>query len=170
VGNQAAATFANGGANSNITQPGDIASSGGSPVSTEDEADQDKGEDKDDLKPGECNDVECRAWLNNVSSRGWFRPWGHIYTVGRDTSPLVWTGSRGPGIGSFLDDYFPGAHTFGHNHDSFVDWATRLGLPDSLVNLPSMLPILWMSQWQEIVNTAFESTQPGSAPFEHFHD
>lgn len=60
--------------------------------------------------------------------------------------------------------------TFGHNHDSFVDWATRLGLPDSLVTLPSMPPILWMSQWQEIVNAVFENAQPGSAPFEHFHD
>ena len=96
--------------------------------------------------------------MDTSTGSGWYRPEGHGYVVGRDGSWIP-SGEQGPGIGSFLDDYFPAAHTFATHHDAFVGWAVDdLGAPDWLVNVPSMIPIYIMAFGQEAnnsINSAF---------------
>ena len=105
---------------------------------------------------------------------GWLRPEGHKYVVGRDGHPIVWSGEQSPGIGSFIDDYLPAGHTFGTNHDAFVGlMVDQYGLPDLLINIPSMGPIYIFSVGQELVNTPFRAIDhlfdTNSVPFEHSH-
>jgi hypothetical protein len=54
----------------------------------------------------------------------------------------------------FIEKYVPAGHTFGKNHDFFVDvYVKEIGAPDWLVNIPSMPGIYVMSLVQEIWNT-----------------
>ena len=82
----------------------------------------------------------------------WFKPpEGHDFTVGRRGHPVVYPGG---GVGGFIDKYAPAGHVFGARHDKFVEYATdKLGLPDVLVNIPSMIPMYPMSIVQETINT-----------------
>lgn len=106
-----------------------------------------------------------------------FRPDNHPYVAGRDPAnpedfSLVPTGQ---GIGKFIDDFVPFGHTFASNHDVIVDFGiNKLGLPDILVNIPTMLPVYAVSLVQEvfnfpitIVNAIFGTEY--NAPFEHSH-
>ncbi len=71
------------------------------------------------------------------SGLDWFRPDGHPYMAGREGTII----EPGPnGVGKYVDDYVPGGHTFASMHDNFVGSMTELGLPDWLVNIPSMAP------------------------------
>ena len=114
---------------------------------------------------------------NNQSSQegaGFLRLEGHKYVVGRDGHPVVWSGEQGPGIGSFIDDYVPGGHTFGTNHDALVDYLTTdLGLPDAIVNIPTMVPVYFYSTGQEIINVPFRIYDSifdaNTTPFIHKH-
>jgi RHS repeat-associated protein len=84
----------------------------------------------------------------------WFKPDNHQFVVGRLGHPLVWDGRDGPGIGSFMDEYLPAGHTFGANHDRFVDYAIDdIGAPDVLVNFPSMVIMYPAAIVQEAINT-----------------
>lgn len=66
----------------------------------------------------------------------------------------IYDGRRGPGIGSFLDDYVPAAHTFGANHDRFVGYAVdELGLPDIVINVPLMFIMYPAAIIQETLNS-----------------
>ena len=103
---------------------------------------------------------------------GWFRPDGHEYAAGRKGT-FVFPGPK-KGIGSFIDDYFPGGHTFATNHDAVVDYGTKiLGLPDAVVNIPSMLPTYIYSFGQELINTPFTAVDvifnTNTTPFKHSH-
>lgn len=69
----------------------------------------------------------------------WFRPDGHIYTVGR--SPIIPPGPEG--WGRHFDNYVPAFHTFGAMHDRFVGWAAGGNwFRDLVFNVPSM-PIVY---------------------------
>lgn len=70
----------------------------------------------------------------------WFRPIADPYVVGRRGSRLV---APGKGIGKFIDDYIPAGHTFGTIHDEVVDTLHHGGLPDLMINIPTM-PIMYM--------------------------
>ena len=84
----------------------------------------------------------------------WLKPKEHLHTVGRKGHSLVWDGTEARGVGSFIDDFLPAGHVFGANHDRFVDYATSdLGLPDALVNFPSMLILYPAAIIQEALNT-----------------
>jgi len=119
------------------------------------------GQDGSKIKPG-------------TKAAGWLRPDGHNYVVGRDTNLLFYSGKKGLGIGSIIDDYFPAGHTFGTNHDAFVDLMVEdYGLSDTAVNIPSMIPVYIYSLGQEIINTPFRAVDSvfgtSSVPFEHSH-
>jgi RHS repeat-associated protein len=75
--------------------------------------------------------------LSFVDPKGldWLRLDSDIYVVGREGSNLVATGK---GVGKFIDNYVPAGHTFGTLHDSLVDMGTEAGLPDWLINVPTM--------------------------------
>ncbi|MFZ5564795.1 MAG: RHS repeat domain-containing protein, partial [Thermodesulfobacteriota bacterium] len=65
----------------------------------------------------------------------WFRQdWQTDFVVGREKTPVP---PGGP-ISQFIEDYVPAGRTFGEMHDAFVDIATSAGLPDWLINIPSM--------------------------------
>ena len=70
----------------------------------------------------------------------WFRPDDHPYVVGRPGT-IVPVG-KGE-IGGFLDDYGPAWHTTGYYHDAFVGAATRIGIPDVIINIPT-IPIVYL--------------------------
>lgn len=84
----------------------------------------------------------------------WFRPWNHMYVVGRDTHLLVWSGEQGPGIGSFIDNYIPAGHVFGTSHDALVDSLVSMGVPDSLANIPTM-PIVYINSVGQVTINSF---------------
>jgi len=69
------------------------------------------------------------------------RPPGATYFVGRNDS---WLGLFDPGQGimKVLEDNFPFFHTFGKLHDNFVDMGAIAGLPDWLINIPTM-PLMY---------------------------
>jgi hypothetical protein len=72
----------------------------------------------------------------DVAGLDWFKPLDpHPYVVGRVGSSLVETGK---GVGAFIDNYIPAGHTFGTIHDRTVDAGRSLGIPDLLVNIPTM--------------------------------
>lgn len=62
---------------------------------------------------------------------------GENHTVGRDGT-LVPTGGT---VGIFIENQVGSGWEFGNNHDEFVGTTTGLGLPDWLMNIPSMPPI-----------------------------
>jgi hypothetical protein len=55
--------------------------------------------------------------------------------VGRRGSYVVEPGGI---IGGFIDDYVPGGHAFGERHDNLVEQGHALGVPDLIVNVPTM--------------------------------
>lgn len=80
----------------------------------------------------------------------WFRPKDHPYKAGR----LGTSVTEGPeGNGRIIDDYIPAGHTMASIHDGFVEQMTNLGLPDWLVNKPSMLPAYMVAVSNETLNS-----------------
>jgi len=112
--------------------------------------------------PGRATPVAPPVIVANAAQNGsgenkqigpvWFKPpVGHDFTVGRRGHPVVYPGGR---VGGFIDKYVPAGHVFGARHDKFVEYARdRLGFPDILVNIPSMIPMYPMSIVQETINT-----------------
>ena len=98
--------------------------------------------------------------VNRVDPSGlyWFRQdWQTEFVVGRDGSSLVWPGSP---IGRVIENYVPAGRTFGDLHDSFVGAATNAGLPDLLVNIPSMIPVYGAAIATEVLRTVGILDQP----------
>lgn len=83
----------------------------------------------------------------------WFRPQYSKYIVGRENSGLV---EPGKGIGKFIDDYVPAGHTFGMLHDSLVDIGHDAGLPDWLINIPTMPGMYFLAVGAELDNSVFK--------------
>jgi hypothetical protein len=98
---------------------------------------------------GKNNKLNTAEAENIQKGSGWFRKKGHPYEAGRSGTFI----EEGKGIGKFIDDYVPAGHTFATNHDNFVGAAERLGVPDIISNVPSMLPIYLYSVGQELINT-----------------
>ena len=76
--------------------------------------------------------------INRIDPTGlfWFRQdWQTDPVVGREGIPFFEPGDL---ITQSVEDYVPAGRTFGELHDSFVGIATAAGLPDWLVNIPSM--------------------------------
>ena len=93
--------------------------------------------------------------INLVDPRGldWFRPNDDPYVVGRENSGLV---EPGKGIGKIIDDYVPAGHTFGTLHDTLVDMGLSAGLPDWLINIPTMLGMYVLAVGTELDNSLYE--------------
>ena len=69
----------------------------------------------------------------------WFRQsWQPPGVVGRPGTPVPPHGK----VSEFIERHVPAGYTFDEMHDTYVDMSTSAGLPDSLVNIPSM-PILY---------------------------
>ena len=69
----------------------------------------------------------------------WFKPDDEESSVGRDGTwieegDLLWG-----------EKYIPNFHEFGDFHDATVDTLTDLGVPDSLANIPTMMPCFYIS-------------------------
>lgn len=86
----------------------------------------------------------------NKRGYGLYRPKWHRPVVGRDGNLVVPTKGI---IGTVIDDFVPGGHTFGTNHDAFVGYMVETrGVPDIVANLPSMPPVYLYSLTQEVLN------------------
>ena len=60
---------------------------------------------------------------------------GQHYFMGRDGYPIFNPTNT---IMNFVEDYFPYAHYFAAVHDSWVDRLLQWGIPDLLINVPTM--------------------------------
>jgi len=76
----------------------------------------------------------------------WFRPPGDPYAAGREGT-IVEPGPNG--IGKYIDDYVPAGHTFAQMHDALVDKGTGAGLPDWLVNIPTIALVYGSAVYKE---------------------
>ncbi|NJD69194.1 MAG: RHS repeat-associated core domain-containing protein, partial [candidate division NC10 bacterium] len=78
----------------------------------------------------------------------WFRqPWQTPGVVGRLHTIVP---PEGP-VSEFIEQDVPAGYTFGEMHDSFVDAATRSGIPDWLANIPSMIPVYPVAVGTEVL-------------------
>ncbi len=87
----------------------------------------------------------------------WFRqPWQTDYVVGRDGTFVP------PGglISRLIENNVPAGRTFGEMHDSFVDAAIRLGVPDRLANIPSMSDVYREALLTELLRSLGIFPQP----------
>lgn len=81
----------------------------------------------------------------------WFRPQGEEYSIGREGTIVP----PGRWIGKVIDDYAPGGHTFGNRHDAFVGKMQDIGVPDFLINIPSMPFVFVEAEVEEIIKSPF---------------
>ena len=87
----------------------------------------------------------------------WFRqPWQTPGAVGRERTIVE---PRGP-VSEFIEKYVPAGYTFGELHDSFVDVATGVGIPDKVANKPSMMAMYVNSVVIEVMRTIGILDQP----------
>jgi RHS repeat-associated protein len=84
------------------------------------------------------------------SGLDWFKPESHKYVVGRENSGLV---EPGKGVGGFIDDYVPAGHTFGTLHDALVEIGLEIGLPDWMINIPTMPGMYFLAVGTELDNS-----------------
>lgn len=90
--------------------------------------------------------------LNLIDPTGldWLIPDGDNYRLGRDGSIIEPNGV----VGKFLSDFGPAMHTMSQNHDAFVDYMVGCrGLPDFLVNIPTIPMFYVAAVFQEIINS-----------------
>ncbi len=75
--------------------------------------------------------------INAVDPMGlyWFRqPWQIAGTVGRPGTPVP----PGGAVSEIIERYVPAGYTFGEMHDNYVGQASNAGMPELLINIPSM--------------------------------
>ena len=85
----------------------------------------------------------------------WFRPPSEPYVVGRPGT-LV---EPGEWLGKFIEDYVPAMHTLGIFHDQLVDMGVSVGLPDWLINIPTMPGMYVIAVETELYNNFDEIRQ-----------
>ena len=89
----------------------------------------------------------------------WFRqPWQKPGAVGREGS-LVPPAPSGA-VSEFIERHVPAGYTFGQIHDALVGGLTGIGLPDWLVNIPTMLPMFQAAQFIEMMRSVGILDQP----------
>jgi hypothetical protein len=71
---------------------------------------------------------------------------GADHTVGRPGTIV----EPGGAIGTYIEQNVGSGWEFGKNHDRFVDKATACGMPDPVVNIPTMLPVYLYSIAKDI--------------------
>jgi RHS repeat-associated protein len=87
----------------------------------------------------------------------WFRQdWQEPGVVGRRDTIVPPGGS----VSEFIEQNVPAGYTFGQMHDAFVDIATSSGLPDWLINIPSMSFIYDKALFVEMLRTLEILEQP----------
>lgn len=87
----------------------------------------------------------------------WFRQdWQTPGFVGRRDTIVPPGGS----VSEFIEQKVPAGYTFGEMHDSFVDAATSTGLPDWLVNIPSMITVYEAAVTTEVLRSVGILDQP----------
>lgn len=87
----------------------------------------------------------------------WFRKsWQEPGVVGRDNTIVPPRGK----ISEFIEKRVPAGYTFGEVHDAFVDKARSAGLPDWLVNIPSMPSMYQAAQIVELLRSLGILDQP----------
>ncbi len=65
----------------------------------------------------------------------------------------------GKDIGKFLEDYVPAMHTLGRFHDTLVDMGLELGLPDLLINIPTMPGVYIIAVEAELRRSLFNRNE-----------
>lgn len=75
-------------------------------------------------------------WIDPWGLERWPKP-GAPHTVGRPGT-IVPPGGK---TGTMIENNVGSGWEFGNKHDQFVDKLTDLGIPDPLINIPSMLPV-----------------------------
>ncbi len=103
-------------------------------------------------------DLNLYAYVMNNPTRfvdplglDWFRPPSDPYIVGRDHTPV----RPGKDIGKFIEDYVPAMHTLAEFHDALVDMGLELGLPDWLINIPTMPGVYIIAVEAELHNSLY---------------
>ena len=87
----------------------------------------------------------------------WFRQsWQTPGVIGRPGTPVPPGGT----VSELIERNVPAGYTFGEMHDGFVDAATKAGLPDWLVNIPSMYPMYLTAEIVELLRTLRIIDQP----------
>ncbi len=97
--------------------------------------------------------------VNLIDSSGmyWYRQsWQESGVVGRPGTPVPPGGT----ISEFVEQSVPAGYTFGQLHDAFVGVATEAGVPDSMINIPSMLPVFQVAQSVELLRSLGILDQP----------
>lgn len=90
-------------------------------------------------------------WVDPWGLERWHRPDG-THTVGRPNTII----EPGSNVGVFIENNFGSGYTFGQYHDRFVEKATQCGVPDTIINIPSMLPVYLYAVTVDMVNTPVE--------------
>ena len=87
----------------------------------------------------------------------WFRQeWQASGVVGRGGTPIEPGGS----VSNLIETRVPAGYTFGQMHDSFVDSATKAGVPDLIANIPSMPVVFVAAVFTEILRSLGVVGQP----------
>ena len=76
--------------------------------------------------------------------------------VGREGSPVEPGGS----ISNFIERFVPAGRTFAEIHDPLVGALTRSGVPDSIANVPTMLPAYVAGVALEVLRSLGLESQP----------
>jgi RHS repeat-associated protein len=87
----------------------------------------------------------------------WFRQdWQTPGVVGRQGTPV----EPGGGVSVFIEQKVPAGYTFGTMHDAFVGAATSIGIPDAVINIPSMIPVYAVALGTEVLRALGILDQP----------
>jgi RHS repeat-associated protein len=105
-------------------------------------------------------DVDLFGYVQN-NPVNWVDPWGlerwhppdGNHTVGRPGT-IVPPGGE---IGKAIEERLGSGWEFGKNHDALVDKATQCGIPDPIINIPSMLPAYLYSIAEDLSQMPAES-------------
>lgn len=91
-----------------------------------------------------------------------YRPleWQAPGVVGRPGTPV----EPGGAVSNPIETRVPAGYTFGEMHDSFVDRATKAGVPDLLANVPSMPFVFVGAFFTEILRSLKIVAQPKQEP------
>jgi RHS repeat-associated protein len=88
----------------------------------------------------------------------WHTPDGN-HTVGRPGTIVP----PGGGVGTLIEARVGSGWEFGKKHDEFVGKATQCGIPDLIINIPSMIPVYLYSIAKDLTEMPAES-KPGYFP------